>query len=108
MKKPPVHKPNYFYTILSVTLVLFLLGLFGIIVVQGQQMLRILREQVEVIIELKEDSTAPQVDSLKQHLQASNYFKPNSTKFIVEQIAALIPDRLTADDEAREPESQVA
>jgi UDP-N-acetylglucosamine:LPS N-acetylglucosamine transferase len=33
---------------------------------------------------------------------------PNSTKFIVEQIAALIPDRLTADDEARGPESQVA
>jgi cell division transport system permease protein len=82
MKKPPVHKPNYFYTILSVTLVLFLLGLFGILVVQGQQMLRTLREQVEVIIELKEESTADQVDSLKQHLDASNYFKPNSTKFI--------------------------
>ena len=82
MKKPPVHKPNYFYTILSVTLVLFLLGLFGMLVVQGQQMLRLLREQVEVIVELKEESTSAQVDSLKQYLATSDYFKPNSTKFI--------------------------
>ena len=82
MKKPPFHKPNYFYTIVSVTLVLFLLGLFGLLVVQGQQMLKILREQVEVIVELREEATPDQVDSLKQHLAASSYFKPNSTKFI--------------------------
>lgn len=82
MKKPPIHKPNYFYTIVSVTLVLFLLGLFGLLVVQGQQMLKILREQVEVIVELREEATSEQVDSLKQHLAASSYFKPNSTKFI--------------------------
>ncbi len=81
MKKPPVHKPNYFYTIFSVTLVLFLLGLFGLLVVQGQQLLKTLREQVEVIVELKEEAASPQVDSLKQHLAASSYFKANSTKF---------------------------
>lgn len=82
MKKPPVHKPNYFYTIVSVTLVLFLLGLFGLLVVQGQQMLRVLREQVEVIVELKEESTPEQLDSLKQHLGSASYFKANSSKFI--------------------------
>lgn len=82
MKKPPVHKPNYFYTIVSVTLVLFLLGLFGLLVVQGQQMLKTLREQVEIIVELKEETTLGQVDTLKHHLASSNYFKPNSTKFI--------------------------
>jgi len=82
MKKPPVHKPNYFYTIFSVTLVLFLLGLFGLLVVQGQQLLTSLREQIEIIVELKEESTPGQLDSLKQHLAASSYFKYNSTKFI--------------------------
>ncbi|MCU0348846.1 MAG: permease-like cell division protein FtsX [Saprospiraceae bacterium] len=82
MKKPPVHKPNYFYTIVSVTLVLFLLGLFGLLVVQGQQMLTSLREQVEIIVELKEDSTPAQLDSLKLHLAQSAYFKPEFTKFI--------------------------
>ncbi len=82
MKKPPVHKPNYFYTIVSVTLVLFLLGLFGILVVQGQQMLRLLQEQVEIIVELKEESTPEQLDSLKTHLAATEYFKASSTKFI--------------------------
>lgn len=82
MKKPPVHKPNYFYTIVSVTLVLFLLGLFGLLVVQGQQMLTTLREQVEIIVELKGESSSAQLDSLKLHLVGSAYFKANSTKFI--------------------------
>ncbi|MCC6724082.1 MAG: hypothetical protein IT258_06190 [Saprospiraceae bacterium] len=91
MKKPPVHKPNYFYTIVSVTLVLFLLGLFGLLVVQGQQMIKMIREQVDVIVELKEESTPDQLDSLKTYLNQSAYSKPNSTEFInKEQGAALM------------------
>jgi cell division transport system permease protein len=82
MKKPPVHRPNYFYTIFSVTLVLFLLGLFGLLVVQGQQLLKTLREQVDIIVELKEETQPVQVDSLKLHLNASAYCKPNSFEFI--------------------------
>ena len=98
MNKPPVHKPNYFYTIISVTLVLFLLGLFGLLLVQGQQMLEMLREEVEIIVELKDGTSAQQVDSLQQHLALSPFFKTNSTKFInKEQGAAMMKEEFGQD-----------
>lgn len=98
MKKPPASKPNYFYTIVSVTLVLFLLGLFGLLVVQGQQMLISLKEQVEIIVELKEDSTPGSVDSLKQALAGSAFFKENSARFISkEEGAAMMQDEFGQD-----------
>lgn len=82
MKKPPVSKPNYFYTIVSVTLVLFLLGLFGLLVVQGQRFVETLKEQVEIIVELKPETSPAGVDSLKQYLAGSEFYKPNSVHFI--------------------------
>ncbi|MBI5913896.1 MAG: hypothetical protein HY842_00845 [Bacteroidetes bacterium] len=98
MKKPPASKPNYFYTIVSVTLVLFLLGLFGLLVVQGQQMLKSLKEQVEIIVELKEESSAGSVDSLKQFLAGSVFFKENSARFISkEEGAAMMQDEFGQD-----------
>ncbi len=98
MKKPPVHKPNYFYTIVSVTLVLFLLGLFGLLVVQGQQFVKTLREQVDIVVELREEAQQTQVDSLKAHLNASSYCKANTFEFInKEQGAALMKDEFGQD-----------
>mgnify|MGYP001164245219 CR=1 FL=1 len=82
MKKPPTSKPNYFYAIVSVTLVLFLLGLFGLLVVQGRQFVKMLKEQVEVIVELKPDAAPGQVDSLQAYLDGSAFFKPHSIQFI--------------------------
>jgi cell division transport system permease protein len=82
MKKPPSNKPNYLYTIVSVTLVLFLLGLFGLLVVQGQQFIKTLKEQVEIIVEFQPETAPAGVDSLQQFLTASDFFKPNSAQFI--------------------------
>lgn len=88
MFKAPVHKPNYLYTIVSVTLVLFLLGLFGLLVLEGQLFIKSLKEKVEIIVELKEETTAGSVDSLKQYLAASSFLKPNSTRFISKEEGA--------------------
>jgi len=82
MKKPPSNKPNYLYTIVSVTLVLFLLGLFGLLVVQGQQFVKSLKEQVEIIVEFVPDTTPVGVDSLQHFLTNSSFFKTNSNHFI--------------------------
>lgn len=98
MKKPPVHKPNYFYSYVSVTLVLFLLGLFGLLVVQGQQFVKSLKEQVDINIELKEDASPGSIDTLKQYLSSSDFFKQNSSRFISkEEAAALMQDELGDD-----------
>jgi cell division transport system permease protein len=98
MKKPPVHKPNYFYTIVSVTLVLFLLGLFGLLVVQGQQFIKTMREQVDINVELKEETTEGQVDSLKALLATKPYFKANTTKFISKEEGARLMQQEFGED----------
>ncbi len=88
MFKAPVHKPNYFYTIVSVTLVLFLLGLFGLLVLEGQLFIQSLKEKVEIIVELKEEASPGGVDSLKQYLAASSFYKANSARFISKEEGA--------------------
>lgn len=98
MSKPPGSKPNYVYTIVSVTLVLFLLGVFGLLVIQGQQMVKTLKEQVEIIIELKEGTSPDQVDVLKKQLSESAYFKPNSLRFIGKEEGAKMMQEEFGDD----------
>ncbi len=88
MFKVPAHKPNYLYTIVSVTLVLFLLGLFGLLVLEGRLFVRSLKEKVEIIVELKEETTPAGTDSLKQQLTASPFLKPNSVRFITKEEGA--------------------
>jgi cell division transport system permease protein len=82
VKGIPTHKPNYSYAILSVTMVLFLLGLFGLLLLQGQQYVRMLKEQVEWMVELKPDRTVAAQDSLQGFLTASAFLKPGSDRFV--------------------------
>lgn len=98
MKKAPGTKPNYFYTIVSVTLVLLLLGLFGLLVLVGQQLINSLKEQVEIIVELKEDTPPAGVDSLKMALAASEYVKERSARFVSrEEGAAMMQEEFGED-----------
>ena len=82
MAKLSGNKPNYFYTVVSVTLVLFLLGLFGLLAVQGKQYIKTLKENIEIIAELKPDTPAAAVDSLKAFLDEAGFYKPGSATFI--------------------------
>ncbi len=82
MSKPSNAKPNYFYSIISVTLVLLLLGMFGLLVIQGQQVVKEMKEQIEIIVELKEERTGTEVEELKEFLTKSAFYKSNSVKFI--------------------------
>jgi len=75
-------KPNYVYTIISVALVLFLLGLFALLVVHGQQFIRFAKEQVEVIVELKNTADGSDIGRLKEKLARSPGVKPGSVRFI--------------------------
>lgn len=78
----PRTKPNYFYAVISVALVLFLLGFFGLIVLHGQQFIQFAKEQVEIIIELKTDTDGSEIGYLKDKLSKSNFTKPGTVKFI--------------------------
>lgn len=98
MSKPSGSKPNYFYTIVSVTLVLLLLGLFGLLVLQGQQLVKSLKEQVEIIVELKEESVPEDVDDLRGRLAESPFFKPSSLRFISKEDGAKMMQDEFGDD----------
>jgi cell division transport system permease protein len=88
MANPSGSKPNYLYSIISVTLVLMLLGLFGLLVLQGQQLVKKLKEEVEIIIELKEDSGEAEVTELKDFLAKSLFYKEASARFISKEEGA--------------------
>ena len=78
----PRTKPNYFYAVVSVALVLFLLGFFGLIVLHGQQFVKVAKENVEIILELKKETDGSQIGQLKEELAESEYLKPGSVQFI--------------------------
>ncbi len=88
MAKPSSSKPNYFYSIISVTLVLLLLGLFGLIVIQGQQAVVKMKEQVEIIVELIDGNTQAHQDELMGFLEKSVFYKPESAVFISKEEGA--------------------
>ena len=81
-------KPNYLYSIISVTLVLLLLGLFGLLVLQGQEMVKKMKEEVEIIVELKEETTEVELEALKSFLTKSNFYKQESAHFISKEEGA--------------------
>lgn len=82
MAKLTGSKPNYFYTVVSVTLVLFLLGLFGLLAIQGKQYIKTLKENIEIIVELKPETPVESVDSLTAFLGEAAYHKPGSARFV--------------------------
>jgi len=81
-------KPNYFYAIISVALVLFLLGFFALVVLQGQQVIKLSKEKVEIIVELKEDTPQNLRKDLSKRLAKTEYVKENSIKFISKEEGA--------------------
>ena len=81
-------RPNYSYAIISVALVLFLLGFFGFIVLQGQQVIKFAKEKVEIIVELKSETAQKDIDKIKRQLSREHFAKAGSVKFIAKEDGA--------------------
>ncbi|MFK7983752.1 MAG: cell division protein FtsX [Saprospiraceae bacterium] len=80
-------KPNYAYSIVSVALVLFLLGFFGLILLQTQRLIDIFKERVTVLIEIEPGADSLSVMTLKQDLEAMDYTKKESIQYISKEEA---------------------
>jgi cell division transport system permease protein len=98
MASIPKNKPNYIYAVISVALVLFLLGVFALLALQGQQMIKMFKEQVEIIVELKEKMPVNAVDSITGVLNGSAYCKPNSVRFISREEGAAMMQKEFGED----------
>jgi len=94
-KYAPKIGPNYFYVIISVSLVLFLLGFFGAAVIQTGDLIGHFKEQVNIIVELEDGADTSKVADLTTYLLGSNYLKDSSLQFISkEQGATMLNEAL--------------
>lgn len=88
IESPLRTRPNYFYAILSVALVLFLLGLFGMIAIQANQLIRVFKERINVLIELQEGTDTETISNLQARLEKSRFTKAGTVTFISREAAA--------------------
>lgn len=83
-------KPNYLYSIISVALVLFLLGIFGLFMIHAQGVINHYKETVEIIVELKDDAAENEIFQFQKRLEGSSFTKLGSVKYVSKEDAAAI------------------
>lgn len=81
-------RPNYIYAIISLALVLFLLGFFGLLLLHGTQLIRTFKERVNILVELTENSGVEEATRLRNRLDSAAYVKEGSVRYIDRERAA--------------------
>jgi cell division transport system permease protein len=81
-------KTNYFYSIISVSLVLFLMGFFGTALLFVRQQAASQQEKITLMVEIKEGADSSELVRLKQELPAMEFVKNKAVRFISKQEAA--------------------
>ncbi len=77
----PKVRPNYIYSILSVALVLFLLGFFGLMLIQTKNLVDVFKERVNIMVELEEGAEQASIDKIRELISTSAYARPESISF---------------------------
>ena len=80
-------RPNYVYSIGSVSMVLFLLGFFGLVILQAQQFVGLLKERVNILIEIKPDTDSVQISNVLDTIRSVPFVKEGTTRFISKEEA---------------------
>lgn len=92
-KKPRRRKISYFSTVLSIGLVLFMLGLFGLIVIYANEVKDYVRENVQFTVLFREAANEAEVMRLQKQLEAEAFVK--RTEYISkEQAMAILTEEL--------------
>ncbi|PHI20063.1 hypothetical protein CEQ90_10030 [Lewinellaceae bacterium SD302] len=91
-------KPNFTYTIISVSLVLLLVGIFGLWMLQAFHLDKSLKENVDILVELREGTSEENRKSLSTRLGALPYVVGGSVEFRDKENAlAEMGDEITQD-----------
>ncbi|MBW2960462.1 cell division protein FtsX [Mesonia aestuariivivens] len=77
---------SYFSVVISISLVLFLLGLLGILVLNTKKVADHFKEQIALTVFLKDTAKEVEIDQLEKSLALADYTK--STRFISKEDAA--------------------
>lgn len=97
-KRTERRKPNYLYSIVSVALVLFLIGFFGLIILHAQKLMRTFKENVSIMAEMVDSVRTTQIDSLGGYLRANDFVVEASVRFISREEAAQMMQEDFGDD----------
>lgn len=84
----PRTKPNYFYAIASVTLVLFVLGFFALMALHGRKLVTLFKEKVDIWLELKPGLAQEDVARIVNEVRQQPFVKIETVKFITREQAA--------------------
>ncbi len=79
-------KPSYAYSILSMSLVLFVLGLLGIVILNARKVTNQIKENLQINVIFKNDVTDEEGENLGKKLQAEPFVK--NVEFINKEQAA--------------------
>lgn len=91
-------KPNYLYSIVSVALVLFLIGFFGLIILHAQKLMQTFKENVSIMAEMVDSVSTTQIDTLGAYLREGAFVKEGSVRFISREEAAQLMQEDFGDD----------
>jgi len=81
-------KPSYIYSIISITMVLFMLGILGHVLLFSQKLSEYFRESIEISLILKEGLSDADIFQFQKKLEKKPYIK--STRYISKDEAAKI------------------
>ena len=96
--KTTKRKPKYYTSIISVSLVLFLLGLFGFIALNINTLDRYFKENIEISIEIKNDTEDSDIAAFREALIEEDYFKNGSMEFVTKEEGAKFMQKAFGDD----------
>ncbi len=88
-RQPKRAKPGYFYSVISVSLVLTVLGLFGLILIYAKNLSSQFKENIKIEIELKRNTKEADAMLLQKKIEEEDFTK--STDFIsIEEAANIV------------------
>lgn len=94
----PRSRPNYFYAIASVSLVLYVMGFFGLMALNGQQLVQVFKEKVDLWLELKPGLAESDISRIVAQVRQQPFVKPESVTFITREQAAATMRKDLGDD----------
>ncbi len=81
-------RPPYVSTVLATALVLTLIGAYGLLLLQGRELVRELRESTQVVVELRPQSDEPGRRALEAFLGAQAFVKAGTLEYIPKEEGA--------------------
>lgn len=75
-------KPNYLYAMISIALILFILGIFGFILLNTRQLISFYKENLNLIVEINETSSSKELANLKEWLTSRDFYKTGSLSYM--------------------------